>query len=66
MVSGGPSWKETRRPPGPCGREGVGLNRSGFAKGRLDRRCGAVSVSDGADFGQLDSSYILGLSIVIL
>ena len=48
MVSGGPSWKETRRPPWPCGREGVGLKRSGFAKGRLDRRCGAVSVSDGA------------------
>ena len=42
MSSGGPSWKETLLVP-DVGGEGVGLKRSGFARGRFERRCGASS-----------------------
>lgn len=43
---GGPSWKETRRPDWvDWGLGGVGLNRSGFARGRLERLGGALTIS---------------------
>ena len=41
ISSGGPSWKETRR---PLGGAGVGLKRSGFAVGRLDVLGGSARV----------------------
>lgn len=41
ISSGGPSWKETCLPASDWGRGGVGLNRSGLARGRLERRGGA-------------------------
>ena len=43
---GGPSWKETRRPDWvDWGLGGVGLNRSGFARGRLERLGGTLTIS---------------------
>lgn len=41
MSSGGPPWKETLR-PSDRGVVGVGLKRSGFARGRVERRAGAI------------------------
>ena len=40
ISSGGPSWNDTRRPPGAADCV-VGLKRSGFASG-LDRRGAAL------------------------
>ena len=43
---GGPSWNETRRPDWvDWGLGGVGLNRSGFARGRLERLGGTLKIS---------------------
>lgn len=41
ISSGGPSWKETRWPLFDWGWGGVDLKRSGFARGRVERRWGA-------------------------
>jgi hypothetical protein len=42
ISSGGPPWKETLRPSEDLGAAGVGLKRSGFARGRVERRAGAI------------------------
>jgi hypothetical protein len=43
MSSGGPLWNATLRPSLDFGVAGVGLKRSGFASGRVERRAGAAN-----------------------
>lgn len=64
ISSGGPSWKDTRRSPPDRDRAGVGLKRSGFAKGRVGRR--GVSIPGQPDLDQLTTgskSYLRGHAV---
>ena len=55
MSSGGPSWKDTLLMLPVVGGEGVGLKRSGFARGRLERRWGAGLINFCVEKVDLDS-----------